>query len=91
MLEAEETLVIDVLQLGVPGADAGAFVVERVVGTGIVEAVAAGLALRHGTDHGLYLVVATFVAQTGGAQLPRLQGQSGALVGNQANALVGRR
>ncbi|MNC33060.1 hypothetical protein D3C75_814410 [compost metagenome] len=50
VLEAEEALLVDVLQLRVPGADAGAVGVEGVVGAGIVEAVAAHRQYRATAD-----------------------------------------
>ncbi|MDT4849833.1 hypothetical protein FQZ97_839630 [compost metagenome] len=95
VLEAEVALVIDILQLGVPGADRGAVGVEGVVGAAIVEAVRAdqpaGVAQRDETEHGAQFLITGLVAQAGGTQLAALQGQPGDLVGDDAGALIGRR
>ncbi|MNV54496.1 hypothetical protein D3C71_1466920 [compost metagenome] len=91
MFEAEEALVVDVLQLPVPGTERTALVIEGVIGTGKVEAVAADLALRHMAEHGLHLLVAGFVTQAGRPQVATLHSQAIDLVGADTGALVAGR
>src|SRR3990167_278663 len=65
VLEADKPLVVDVLQLGIPGPDRGAAGVEGIVGTAIVEALAAAGALRQVAEHGQNPGVTGLVAEAG--------------------------
>ncbi|MNH23249.1 hypothetical protein D3C79_831380 [compost metagenome] len=91
MLEADKALLIDVLQTAIPEAQGAAVGVEAVVATGKVEGIAVGLALRQVAEHGDQFFIARLVAQAGGAQVPRLQGQPADFRRADAGALIGRR
>ncbi|MNQ92844.1 hypothetical protein D3C85_1082820 [compost metagenome] len=95
VLQAVETLLIDVLQLRLPEPDAGAVAVEGVVGAGVVEAVAGEAGEPRGVDRvvdqRVHLLVVGGVAQARGTELAGVQGQAGQLLGDQHGALVGRR
>ncbi len=93
VLEAVETLVVDVFQLRIPDAHRAALAVEGVVGASIVEAIGLGVAgqLRHVAELGAHLAIAGLVEQAAGTELAGLQRQPFDLLGDETGALIGRR
>ncbi|MCY1443106.1 hypothetical protein D9M71_595050 [compost metagenome] len=89
VLQANEALLVDVLQLTVPKADAALIGIERIIPTHIVERVAFGLSHRHMAKHRVHLAVATFVAQVGAFQVPGLHSQPVDFRRTQTQALIG--
>src|SRR5690606_7936344 len=90
--EAVESLLVDILELGIPASCHGALPIEGIVGTGIIETVA-GRPVQQlwlMAELGVHLAVPRLVEQTAGAELAALQRQPGNITGDQAGTLIGR-
>ncbi|MNE95302.1 hypothetical protein D3C80_1933700 [compost metagenome] len=72
MLEANKTLLVDILQAAIPEAQGTAVGVETVIAPGEVEGVTFGLTLRQVSKHRDELFITGFVTQAGGTQVSGL-------------------